>query len=117
MLQLKSMADYCRRLPGATEDNNWGNDLVFSVGGKMFACFDGVTGKQLSFKVTPEEAARLVLIPGIRPAPYLAKHHWVAVERTASLPAAAVRELLAGSHQLVVARLPKKLREQFTTSS
>ena len=27
---------YCRTLPAATEDVKWDNDLVFSVGGKMF---------------------------------------------------------------------------------
>ena len=28
---------FCRSLPGATEDIKWEHDLIFSVGGKMFA--------------------------------------------------------------------------------
>jgi predicted DNA-binding protein (MmcQ/YjbR family) len=29
--------ELCRSLPGVTEDVKWENDLIFSVGGKMFA--------------------------------------------------------------------------------
>jgi len=39
-MNAKTLQAYCRSLPGATEDIKWGNDLVFSVGGKMFAGFD-----------------------------------------------------------------------------
>ena len=43
--------ELCRSLPGVTEDVKWGDDLVFSVGGKMFACFHVPDGEPLSFKV------------------------------------------------------------------
>ena len=54
---------YCRSLPRATEDIKWGNDLIFSVGDKMFAGFSN-TGKDATFGCTvpaedfdPAEAA------------------------------------------------------------
>jgi len=31
------LLDFCRTLPGATEDVKWGSHLVFSVGDEMFA--------------------------------------------------------------------------------
>ena len=40
-------------LPGVTQDVKWGNDLAYSVGGKMFAvtCLDGADAGRVSFKV------------------------------------------------------------------
>ena len=51
---MSRLYDLCRSLPGATEDVKWDNDLVFSVGGKMFACFSLPEGNPLSFKVDPD---------------------------------------------------------------
>ena len=31
---------FCRNLPHATQDTKWGNDLCFSIGGKMFAVLE-----------------------------------------------------------------------------
>src|SRR5471032_692099 len=36
-MDLELAKEFCRALPGATEDVKWENSLVFSVGGKMFA--------------------------------------------------------------------------------
>ena len=68
----------CLGLPAATENLQWGEHLVFKVGGKMFAVanLDG-QGNTLSFKCSPEEFAELVEMEGIIAAPYLARAHWV----------------------------------------
>ena len=51
---------FCRSLPHVTEDVKWGNDLVFSVGKKMFAGFSN-TGKDATFgcKVPEDDFAAL----------------------------------------------------------
>ena len=62
-------------LQGATEDIKWGADLVYSVGGKMFCVFlmrEGVTCT-CSFKVDDERFLELTGVPGVKPAPYLAR--------------------------------------------
>lgn len=100
---------FCRSLPGATEDIKWDNDLVFSVGGKMFAAFDLPELQSIGCKVEPAAFEVLTRQPGIVPAPYLARASWVKIERGA-LPREAVEDLLRDSHALVAAKLSKKAR-------
>ena len=64
----------------------------------------------LSLKTSPEEFAELVERPGMIPAPYLARAHWVALESESSLPRHELERLLRLAHSLVVAKLPKKLQ-------
>jgi len=97
--------------PHATEQVQWGYDLVFKVGGKMFA----VTAMEpapvvLSFKFSPESFAELIERSGVIPAPYLARAQWVAMQSDDALPAAEVKQLLRQSYDLVFAKLPKKLQ-------
>jgi predicted DNA-binding protein (MmcQ/YjbR family) len=65
--------------PGVGEDVKWGNDLVFSVGGKMFCAMDAESGQGLSFKVEQSRFLELTARPGIIPAPYLARAQWISL--------------------------------------
>ena len=78
--------ELCRSLPGVTEDVKWGDDLVFSVGSKMFAVFNLAEGEPFSFKVDPEAFAVMTRQDGVVPAPYLAKHHGISVRFCYFLP-------------------------------
>lgn len=98
--------------PGVTEDVKWGNDLVFSVGGKMFCAMDASGEGALGFKVEPERFLELTDRPGIVPAPYLARAHWVNLADAKSLPEAELRALLRRSYELVREKLPKKLQRE-----
>jgi predicted DNA-binding protein (MmcQ/YjbR family) len=101
----------CLSLPHATEQIQWEDDLVFKVGGKMFAVARLEPARVwLSLKTSPEEFAELVERPGIIPAPYLARAHWVALESESALPRHELERLLRLAHSLVVAKLPKKLQ-------
>ena len=100
---------FCRSLPGATEDIKWDNDLVFSVGGKMFAAFDLPELQSIGCKVEPAAFEVLTRQPGIVPAPYLARASGVNIERGA-LPREAFEDLLRDSLALVAAKLSKKAR-------
>jgi predicted DNA-binding protein (MmcQ/YjbR family) len=102
---------FCMSLPHATENVQWGNDLVFKVAGKMFAVMALEPAKVwLSFKCTPEDFADLTERPGIIPAPYMARAQWVALENEDALNAAALKKQIRQSYDLVVAKLPKKTR-------
>jgi predicted DNA-binding protein (MmcQ/YjbR family) len=96
-VNLDPLRRYCSTLPGATRDIKWGADEVYSVGGKMFAvfCVDGKKAKTASFKCDPERFLELTDQPGIVPAPYLARAHWVQVQEAKSLTGEQARELLA----------------------
>ena len=100
--------NFCMKMPHATESLQWGDDLVFKVGGKMFAAVVLVPAKVwLSFKCTPEEFVELTERPGIIPAPYSACYHWVALQTPDALAPTELERLLRNSYDLVFAKLPK----------
>ena len=101
---------FCRSLPGATEDIKWGKDLIFSVGGKMFAGFMMPDAEPVGFKVDPLVFDSLVGRDGIIPAPYAARFHWVSVTERRRLKLATLKGFLESSHALVAAGLPRKTR-------
>jgi predicted DNA-binding protein (MmcQ/YjbR family) len=103
---------FCRALPGATEDIKWGHDRAFSVGDKMFAVFDAGDGESITLKVDPAVFPILTREPGITPAPYLARASWVRLESTRVLPREQIEALLRESHELVAAKLSKRLRRE-----
>ena len=105
------LLDFCRGLPGTTEDVKWGDNLVFSVERKMFAVFDLPDRQRLSFKVDPLVFDTLVGHDGIIPAPYLARASWVSVTDRGRLPPDALEDFLEESHRLVAAKLSKKKRQ------
>src|SRR6266481_5746691 len=101
---------YCLSLPHSTETVQWGNDLVFKVGAKMFAVVAlEPSAVCMSFKCTPEEFAELTERPGIIPAPYLARYFWVGLESQDALSITELKRLLRDSYEMVKAGLPKKV--------
>ena len=102
--------DFCRKLPGVTEDVKWEKDLVFSVGDKMFAVFGLPDLEPIGFKVEPVLFPVLTQRPGIIPAPYMAQHSWINVASADILPRQELEELLRESHALVAQKLSKKAR-------
>ncbi len=111
-MDIEWIRQFCLSLPQATEQIQWEGDLVFKVGGKMFAVVPLEPARLwISFKCTTEEFAELVERPGIIPAPYLARAHWIAVESENVLSRAEVERLLRQAHALVLAKLPSKVQK------
>ena len=116
-MTIETIRQICRSFPGATEDVKWGNDLVFSVGGKMFVAIDLGPPHSLAFKCSPEKFAELVEREGVIPAPYLARAMWVQEpELGEALSRRELEPLLKGAYDLVVARLPASRRPAATAS-
>ena len=110
------LRELCLSFPGATEQIQWGYDLVFKVGGKMFAATPLEPAPVcLSFKASPEKFAELTERPHIIPAPYLARAEWVALETRDAVPRDELASLLRESYELVAAKLPKKIRESLSS--
>lgn len=101
---------YCLSLPGATEEIQWGHDLLFKVGGKTFVFTGFEDPWPLSIKCSDEDFAELIERDGIRPAPYLAQHKWVLIERMNAMPAKELKQRVKTSYDAVVAKLPKKVQ-------
>jgi len=113
-LDHESVREYCLSFPHATENVQWGADLVFKIAGKMFAVvsLEAASDHCMSFKCTPEKFAELIERKGIVPAPYVARYHWVALETFDALSARELKGLLRNSYDLVLEKLPKKLRSE-----
>ena len=118
-MDIESVRAYCLSFPHATETVQWGNDLVFKIGGKMFAVIslEDASDHCMSFKCTPEEFAELVERNGIVPAPYVARYHWVALERFSVLAEKELKRLIRNAYDLVWQKLPKKARAQLDKGS
>jgi len=55
--------------------------------------------------------AELLEIDGIFPAPYLARAHWVAMERWSALRASDLEARLRAARDIIEAKLPKRTRD------
>jgi predicted DNA-binding protein (MmcQ/YjbR family) len=115
-MDIEQVRAYCLSLPHVTENVQWGNDLLFKIGGKMFAVagLDAASDHCLSFKCTPEKFAELVEQDGIVPAPYVARYHWVALQRFNVLGDKELKALLREAYDFVLAKLPKKVKAQLS---
>lgn len=101
---------YCLAQPHTTETVQWGDDLVFKIGGKMYAVLALEPGKNwLSFKCAEEQFLEMVERPDMVPAPYLARAHWVALQTETALPREEIKRLLREAYELVSAKLPRKI--------
>jgi predicted DNA-binding protein (MmcQ/YjbR family) len=104
----------CLRMPGATEDFPFSPETsVFKVGGKVFA-ITALEGRPLSvsLKCEPGLAEQLRAdYPAITPGYHLNKRHWNTVVLDGSLPERMVRDMIEDSYDLVVAGLPRRVRD------
>ena len=111
------LRELCLSFAGTTEQIQWGYDLVFKVGGKMFA----VTPLEpapvcLSFKASPENFAELTERQNVIPAPYMARAQWVALQTRDALTRDELSRLLRESYDMVFAKLPKKTQETISSA-
>jgi predicted DNA-binding protein (MmcQ/YjbR family) len=104
-------------LPHAVETMQWGDNLVFwvgdkAIGGKIFCLLnlDADARGVVSYSAGVERFAELVEREGIVPAPYMARIHWVAVERWGVLRNAEWESELRAAHEITLAKLPPKAR-------
>jgi len=112
-MDLEAIREYCLSFPHVTEDIQWEKDLLFRIGGKMFAVVGLEAGPcVMSFKCTPEKFAELTERAGIIPAPYVARYHWVGLERFDALTQKELKELISQSYEMVLAKLPKKAKDK-----
>jgi predicted DNA-binding protein (MmcQ/YjbR family) len=107
----------CLALPHVTETLNWGHHLVYfvgdkAIGGKMFAMtdLDGTGTGVLWFHCGAERFHELLENEGICASPYLAKAHWVTLERWDALRPREIEEELRLAHGLIYEKLPKRTR-------
>jgi predicted DNA-binding protein (MmcQ/YjbR family) len=110
-MNLETIRTYCLQLPHTTEGIKWEHDLCFMLAEKMY-CVTSLTGEfSCSFKCTDEDFVKLTEVPGIIPAPYMARNKWVNVQNAAALSTEDWEFYLQTSWSLIKARLPKKVQQ------
>ncbi|HXI90182.1 MAG TPA: MmcQ/YjbR family DNA-binding protein [Blastocatellia bacterium] len=111
-MNLDSIRNYCLSLPHATEDIQWGNDLLFRISGKIFAGMSLDPPHSISFKCTPEKFDELIEFEGIIPAPYMARNKWVMLEHLDALNDAEIKRLIQNSYEMIFSKLTKKAQAE-----
>jgi predicted DNA-binding protein (MmcQ/YjbR family) len=107
----EAIRTFCLSFPGVSEQLQWGADLLYKIGGKMFVCTNmGPDPISLSLKAHPEKFDELCGRAGVGPAPYLARAKWVRVEPDNDLSSTELHALITESFELVNAKLPKSKR-------
>lgn len=108
----ESIRRFCRTFPHATENLQWGDELCFKVGGKIFVMLSlSSVPPRLTFKCTPEKFAELVEQEDILPARYVGRYKWVSCERLDVLPWSEMKELIQQSYEMVAAKSGIKSRK------
>ena len=110
-MNIEELRNFCCTLPAVTEDIKWGNNLVFSIVGKLFCLADLDAPLQIAFKVTEEDFVELTETPDIIQAPYFARMKWVKVLEENRFSRTEWEHYIRQSYELVKMNLPKKTRE------
>ena len=113
-MELQDAIELCLSLPEVEETTPFGPDaLVYKVAGKMFA-LAGLRNEvgNMNLKCEPERAVELRdEWEAISPGYHMNKKHWNTVIFDGSVSSELMREMIEHSYDLVVAGMPKKLRE------
>ena len=114
-MQNDTFRDYCLKKAGVAETTPFGPDnLVFKVGGKMFAllALDEVP-PTCNLKCDPDFALELRdRYEEVQPGYHMNKKHWNTVEIAGGIPEAELRKMIDHSYELVLKGLPKAQRDK-----
>ena len=107
----------CLSLPHAKEDIKYGTDLCFSVGNKIFLGTRIEGPFKTGIKCSESDFADLIEREGIVPMPRLSTTYWIRIEKSNALSSAEWKQYINKSYELVLAGLPKKIRQSIAAAS
>jgi predicted DNA-binding protein (MmcQ/YjbR family) len=110
-MNVDELRKFCLSFPHATENLQWGDDLCFKIGGKIFFML-GLDNPRMCFKCTPEAFAELIEREDLHPAPYVGRYKWVMADRLDAIDGGELRDLIRQSYEMVAANVPKAKREK-----
>ena len=119
-MNVRQLREFCSALSGsdATLYGEPNNFLVYSVGGKTFAYFKTSNPERWRFstRVTPDRFVELTEIPGVKPARYRGRYHWITIVEVRRFPASYLTELVEWSYQKAFASLSRSKQIALRTS-
>ena len=115
-MDLIEVRAYCISLSGTTEDMPFDdNTIVFRTENKIYALLNLKAEKQfLNLKCDPEKAIELreahsFIVPGY----HMNKKHWNTIYINQAEPNTLIKSLIDHSRDLIIASLPKALKEKY----
>lgn len=113
-MNIEEFRNYCLSKPGTTEEVPFGpTTLVFKVMGKMFALTSLESFERISLKCDPDMAVQLrEKYDAVTSGYHLNKKHWNTIKMGGYIPDDKIYHWINHSYELVVAGLPKKLKEE-----
>lgn len=113
-MDIESLKVFCRSLPSSTEDESGSpsNLLSYKVHDKKFAYFKTSEPEQwrFSFRTTADRFLELTDQPGIKPARYMHRFHWVTIVNIESMNEENLKTLVDWSYRKAVSNLAKKVQ-------
>jgi predicted DNA-binding protein (MmcQ/YjbR family) len=110
-MNVEELKLFCRGFADATEALHGApsNVLAYSVGGKNFAYFKTSEPERWRFstRVSPDRFVELTGIPGVKPARYMGRFHWVTIVKVDHFPADYLAELVEWSYHKALGSLSK----------
>jgi predicted DNA-binding protein (MmcQ/YjbR family) len=106
-MDVDSIRAFCLAFPNATEKLQWGDELCFKVGGKIFVML-GLDTLRICFKCTSTIFSELIEREDMRPAPYVGRYKWVMLDRLDAAGDEELQDLIRQSFEMVSARVPKR---------
>jgi len=105
-------------MPGVTSAQQWGDNMVYKVGGKIFFLADIPAGSihHLAFKVPKENFEELTEREGITQAPYFAKGQWVQVHHSTRFTKEELKNWYYTAHRLVLVGHTKKAQAEIESA-
>jgi len=101
----------------ATEKTDPNNILVYSVHDKKFAYFKTSEPEKWRFsvRVSPGRFLELTDQPGVKPARYMHRFHWVTIVEVDAFYEDTLIELIRWSYDKALGSLPKKIQTEIET--
>jgi predicted DNA-binding protein (MmcQ/YjbR family) len=115
-MSLHRTREFLLSLPRVEETLQWDNFVYWvfdkAVGGKMFAMLEPEPGGPHvgGFAVPPDSFPDLLEIEGVRPAPYLARAHWIVFEHWQVFSERELHQHLRAAYGKVEAKLPTRIQ-------
>jgi predicted DNA-binding protein (MmcQ/YjbR family) len=110
-MNVDTIREFCLTFPHAKESLQWGDNLCFKFGGKIFA-IAGLDNPRFCFKCTPESFNELIEREDVRPAPYVGRYKWVMLDRLDAVGWGELQELIGKSYEMVAAKAPQKVKKK-----
>ncbi len=115
-MNVETLRSLCAAYPGSSAHDSGGpyHVLSYKVGNKKFAYFKTSEPERwrFSLRVTADRFLELTDQPGIKPAKYMHRFHWVTIVDVSLFDESYLRTLLSWSYDQAVSGLSKRVQRE-----